>query len=169
METFSYHPENMEIDPNGSHPAAKLYGEANDTVLGESRTTIFFTCATTRRTRGGGDQLAGPGASGSRIQEPLIYREQGHIGRVSQEENRSLSTDVPRTMLEVSGIFFDDIQPGSVRGHEHRIDLDTAKDLKAKIYPLRGDSQIGAAREEITRFPNGDGAEKVADRQRSPG
>ena len=27
----------MKIDPKGSHPAAKLYGAAKDTVLGESQ------------------------------------------------------------------------------------------------------------------------------------
>src|SRR5690606_26339886 len=43
----------------------------------------------------------------------------------------------------------DEIQPGSVRGHVHRIDLNTSKELKARIYPLRNDSQKEAARAGI--------------------
>ena len=46
----------------------------------------------------------------------------------------------------------DKIHLGSVRGHVHRIDLNTAKELKARIYSLRSDSQKESARGEIERL-----------------
>ena len=47
---------------------------------------------------------------------------------------------------------FDKIHPGSVKGHAHRIDLNTAKELKARIYSLKNDSQKESARNEIERL-----------------
>ena len=32
---------------------------------------------------------------------------------------------------------FDPLEPGSVKGHFHKIELDTTRELKAKIYPLK--------------------------------
>ena len=42
-----------------------------------------------------------------------------------------------------------------MRGHAHRIDLNTSKELKARIYPLRNPSQREAARSEIERLLKG--------------
>src|SRR5690606_22110244 len=47
------------------------------------------------------------------------------------------------------------VKPGSVRGHFHRIDLDTQKDSKARRYPLRNESQREAARKEIDELLKG--------------
>ena len=47
---------------------------------------------------------------------------------------------------------FDDIEPGSVNAHVHRIDLNTAKELKSRIYPVRSEPQKEAARAEIERL-----------------
>ena len=44
---------------------------------------------------------------------------------------------------------FGQVQPGSVVGHSHTIDLNTTKDVRAKPYPLRGEAQIEAARTQI--------------------
>jgi hypothetical protein len=50
---------------------------------------------------------------------------------------------------------FDEIKPGSVKGQAHKIELDTARELKAKIYPLRNESQKEAARAEIRKLLEG--------------
>ena len=47
---------------------------------------------------------------------------------------------------------FDGIEPGSVKAHVHRIDRNTAKELKARIYSIRSDPQKESARNEIERL-----------------
>ena len=47
---------------------------------------------------------------------------------------------------------FDGIEPGSVNAHVHRIDLNTAKELKSRIYPVKSEPQKEAARAEIERL-----------------
>ena len=46
---------------------------------------------------------------------------------------------------------FDPVDPGSVKGYYHRIDLDTKKELRAKIYPLRAEHKE-EARKEIAKL-----------------
>ena len=59
---------------------------------------------------------------------------------------------------------FRSVRPGSVKGHYHRIDLDTQKGLKARIYPLRNESKRDAASKGgiiqpvQASFPDSDGA-----------
>jgi hypothetical protein len=50
---------------------------------------------------------------------------------------------------------FDPIEPGGVRAHEHTIDLNTKRELKANAYPLRDEVQKIAAREEIASLLKG--------------
>jgi hypothetical protein len=57
---------------------------------------------------------------------------------------------------------FKTVKPGSVKGHYHRIDLDTQKGLKARIYPLRNESQREAARKEIENLLKGGMIQPVA-------
>ena len=47
---------------------------------------------------------------------------------------------------------FDGIEPGSVNAHVHRIDLNTAKELRSRIYPVKSEPQKEAARAEIERL-----------------
>ena len=47
---------------------------------------------------------------------------------------------------------FRPIKPGGVRAHTHAIDLNTKRELKAAVYPLRDESQKVAAREEIAKL-----------------
>src|SRR5690606_23652934 len=149
-QTFSNQPENVEIDPSGSDPAAKLYRAIKDTVLGESQP---FSSLALQQEDPEEEEInwkaLGPPDPESKG-TPKI-----HGSRATLEEYLRKKTDVFRpALLDLCWKYrelLDDIQPGSVKVHEHRIDLDTVKDLKARIYPLRGDSQIGAAREEIAR------------------
>ena len=127
----------MKIDLKGSHPAAKLYGAAKDTVLGESQP---FSSLASQQDDPEEEEISWQ-ALGLRIPNPKTPKIQR--SRATLEEYLRKRTDVFRpALLELCWKYrelFDDIQPGSVRGHEHRIDLDTAKDLKAKIYPFRED------------------------------
>jgi hypothetical protein len=50
---------------------------------------------------------------------------------------------------------FDPIQPGGVRAHTHTIDLNTKRELKAAVYPLRNEDQKQAARDEISKLLKG--------------
>ena len=150
-QTFSNQPENVEIDPSGSDPAAKLYRAIKDTVLGESQP---FSSLALQQEDPEEEEInwkaLGPPDPESKG-TPKIHGSRTTLGEYLRKK-----TDVFRpALLDLCWKYrelFDEIQPGSVKGHEHRIDLDTVKDLKARIYPLRGDSQIGAAREEITRL-----------------
>jgi len=47
---------------------------------------------------------------------------------------------------------FDPVEPGSVKGYFHRIDLDTKRELRAKIYPLKPEHKEEAPK-EIAKLP----------------
>src|SRR3569623_469701 len=59
-----------------------------------------------------------------------------------------VADDLVRLAWEYRTVF-GQVQPGSVVGHSHTIDLNTTKDVRAKPYPLRGEAQIEAARTQI--------------------
>ena len=141
-----------EIDPQGQHPAAKLYRALKDTVLGEIQP--FSSLALQQDDQEEEEiswQALEPPASDSKT--PV------HRSRVSLQKYIRAKTDVYRPeLLDLCWSYrhlFDEIQPGSVKGQVHRIDLNTSKELKARIYPLRNDSQEEAARGEIDRLLKG--------------
>ena len=87
-------------------------------------------------------------------QNSKVHQNKESLSKYLASKTDKLTPQVLNLCWEFRSLF-DDIQPGSVRDHSHRIELNTSRDLKAKLYPLRNESQQEAARKEITRLLGG--------------
>ena len=146
--------DESEIDPKGQHPAAQLYRALKDTILGEAQPFSSMMLPQ--------DDQQEEEISWQAFEPPPVDSKGApkvHGSRASLAQYLKGRTDVPRSeLLDICWKYrglFDEIRPGSVRGHVHRIDLNTSKVLRAKVYPLRGESQKEAARSEIQRLLKG--------------
>src|SRR5690606_3544975 len=106
------------------------------------------------RPGGGGDQLEGSRTPAAESKTPIIHRSRATLAECLKGKTDNYRPEILDLCWRYRRLF-DEIQPGSVKGHMHRIDLSTAKELKAKIYPLRNDSQREATRKEIDRLLKG--------------
>jgi hypothetical protein len=63
---------------------------------------------------------------------------------------RAMGGNPDRKVLEIAWKHrqvFDPVDPGSVKGYFHKIELDTTRELKARIYPLKAEHKDEARRE----------------------
>ena len=140
-----------EIDPMGSHPAAKLYRALKDTVLGESQpfSSVALGQDNPEEEEDSWRALEPPTVSESKT--PMIHESKDTLAEYLKGKSDNFRPELLDTCWKYRRLF-GKIHPGSVRGHVHRIDLNTAKELKARIYSLKSDSQKESARSEIERL-----------------
>ena len=76
-----------------------------------------------------------------------VYQSKQAMAKAMKGNINSRLTDIAWRNRSV----FDPVEPGSVKGHTHKIELDTTKELKAKMYPLRLEHHE-EARKEIQKL-----------------
>ena len=140
-----------ETDPMGPHPAAKLYRALKDTVLGESQqfSSVTLGQEDPEEEEENWKALEPPRPSESKT--PTVHGNKDTLAEYLKGKSDNFCPE----LLDVCWKYrrmFDGIEPGSVKTHAHRIDLNTAKELKARIYSLKNDSQKESARSEIERL-----------------
>ena len=140
-----------EIDPKGAHPAAKLYRALKDTVLGEAQSfsSVALGQDDPEEEEESWKALEPPGVSESKT--PIIQGSRETLAEYIKGKSDNFCPELLNICWKNRRLF-DKIRPGSVMGHAHRIDLNTAKELKAMIYPLKTGPQKDAARAEIERL-----------------
>ena len=142
-----------EIDLSADSPAVRLYRALRDTVLGDCRR--FTSCDLPH------EDKAQEEMEWEALAPPSSKKEVDLLTRSKQALTEYLRKKTEGQVMDLANLcwkhreLFRPIRPGSVKSHYHRIDLNTQKDLRARIYPLRNESQREAARKEIDEILKG--------------
>ena len=144
----------QEVEMEGEELAVKLFKAVKDTITGECQPFASYTLPQDDKEEEEAiwERMAPPcplPPAASKVPRTIQELKKAMTGKLKE----AIDDEIVKVVWNYKEVF-EEVVPGSVRpeDHCHRIDLNTSKELRAKIYPLRNEDQRNAAREEITRL-----------------